>query len=136
MRFRVVWGLRVTMASFSPTSAFSSVDFPALGRPMMETKPERNDMSGPHLLRCGHIPQADTHALNAALGGIQDLEAQTVVLEDFPWRGNSARQFAHQSADGGCVFLVGPDASQQFLQKINIGVSVKDVGTLALLHDV
>jgi hypothetical protein len=37
----VVCGLGVTMASFSPTSLFSSVDLPALGRPMMETKPER-----------------------------------------------------------------------------------------------
>src|SRR5579862_2364004 len=42
MRLRVVCGLRVTIASFSPTRAFSSVDLPALGRPMMETKPERN----------------------------------------------------------------------------------------------
>ena len=44
MRLRVVCGLCVTMASFSPTSAFSSVDLPALGRPMMETNPERKDM--------------------------------------------------------------------------------------------
>src|SRR5665213_474905 len=41
MRVRVVWGLCVTMASFCPSSAFSSVLFPALGRPMMETNPER-----------------------------------------------------------------------------------------------
>src|SRR5580704_12519734 len=33
------------MASFSPTSAFSSVDLPALGRPMIETNPERKAMS-------------------------------------------------------------------------------------------
>jgi len=30
------------IASFSPTSAFSIVDLPALGRPRMQTKPERN----------------------------------------------------------------------------------------------
>src|ERR1700724_2298380 len=29
------------IASFSPTSALSNVDFPALGRPRMHTKPER-----------------------------------------------------------------------------------------------
>src|SRR5215468_829447 len=40
MRVRVVCGFGVTMASFSPTSAFNRVLLPALGRPMMETKPE------------------------------------------------------------------------------------------------
>src|SRR5271157_5662628 len=72
MRLRVVCGLRVTMASFSPTSAFSSVDLPALGRPMMETNPERNAMSGgPDLPGF----EADTHAVHAALGGFEHLEA-------------------------------------------------------------
>src|SRR3974390_708941 len=41
MRFRVVCGLEVTMATFWPTSLLSSVDFPAFGRPMMATKPAR-----------------------------------------------------------------------------------------------
>src|SRR5581483_7873830 len=56
MRLRVVCGLRVTMASFSPTRAFNSVLLPAFGRPMMETNPERNairfeDKPCAHLLR-------------------------------------------------------------------------------------
>ena len=37
---RVVCGLSATMATFCPTRAFSSVLLPALGRPMMETKPD------------------------------------------------------------------------------------------------
>src|SRR6266481_1813057 len=41
MRFRVVCGLDVTIAIFCPTRLFSSVDFPALGRPTMATKPAR-----------------------------------------------------------------------------------------------
>src|SRR5579871_4100228 len=44
MRLRVVCGLGEMMASFSPTSALSSVDFPAFGRPRMQTKPERKGM--------------------------------------------------------------------------------------------
>ena len=40
MRLRVVCGLGLMMASFSPTSAFSSVDLPAFGRPRMQTNPE------------------------------------------------------------------------------------------------
>src|ERR1019366_4627375 len=46
MRVRVVCGLCVTIASFCPSSAFSSVDLPALGRPMMDTNPERKGI--PH----------------------------------------------------------------------------------------
>src|ERR1700675_4794163 len=42
MRLRVVCGLEVTIAIFCPTSRFTSVDFPAFGRPRIATKPERN----------------------------------------------------------------------------------------------
>src|SRR5229473_1529606 len=42
MRLRVVCGLEVTIAIFCPTRRFMSVDFPAFGRPMMATNPERN----------------------------------------------------------------------------------------------
>src|SRR5882724_3204008 len=42
MRLRVVCGFDVTMAIFCPTSRFTSVDFPALGRPTTATNPERN----------------------------------------------------------------------------------------------
>src|SRR5881409_3020751 len=41
MRFRVVCGRGDTIESFSPTRRFKSVDFPALGRPMSDTKPAR-----------------------------------------------------------------------------------------------
>src|SRR5215467_13722623 len=39
MRLRVVCGFDVTIATFCPTSRFSSVDFPALGRPTIATNP-------------------------------------------------------------------------------------------------
>ena len=39
MRVRVVCGLSETIATFWPTSRFSSVDLPALGRPTSATKP-------------------------------------------------------------------------------------------------
>jgi len=83
MRLRVVWGLRVTMASFSPTSAFSSVDLPALGRPMMETKPERNAIS-PDLSGL----EADPDTADAALGRLQHLEAQAILFEHLAGLGN------------------------------------------------
>jgi len=42
MFWRVVCGLSETIDTFSPSSWLSSVDFPELGRPMMETKPDLN----------------------------------------------------------------------------------------------
>src|SRR6185437_6039030 len=39
IRFRVVCGLGVTMASFSPMIRLSSVDLPTLGRPKIATVP-------------------------------------------------------------------------------------------------
>src|SRR5499433_772960 len=49
MRLRVVCGLGVTMATFSPKSWFSKVDFPTLGRPTMAMYPERNEVSASSL---------------------------------------------------------------------------------------
>src|ERR1700694_779278 len=46
MEVRVVCGFSDTMASLPPTMAFKNVDFPAFGRPRMETKPERNSEVG------------------------------------------------------------------------------------------
>jgi hypothetical protein len=40
IRFRVVWGLGVTMEIFCPSKAFSSVDLPALGGPTIATIPD------------------------------------------------------------------------------------------------
>src|SRR5208282_2306680 len=47
MRLRVVCGFDVTMATFCPTKRFSSVDFPAFGRPTMATNPARFFFSSP-----------------------------------------------------------------------------------------
>src|SRR5437660_6040993 len=55
MRLRVVWGFGEMMASFSPTSALSSVLLPALGRPRMQTNPEWKDIRI-RLLACGQPP--------------------------------------------------------------------------------
>jgi len=44
MRLRVVCGLGLIIANFWPTSLFNKVDLPALGRPRMQTNPERKDI--------------------------------------------------------------------------------------------
>ena len=45
MRARVVCTLWLTIDTFEPVSWFTSVDFPALGAPMMAQKPHRVGMS-------------------------------------------------------------------------------------------
>jgi hypothetical protein len=42
MACRVVCGFEEVMAILPPTMAFVSVDFPVLGRPTKQAKPERN----------------------------------------------------------------------------------------------
>src|ERR1017187_8554874 len=135
MRLRVVCGLRVTMASFSPTSALSKVDFPALGRPMMETNPDRNAMSALDLLGGRTRLQTNTHSIHTAVGGFQHFEAQPVLLEDFSRLGYVSREFAHQSRNCGRLFFIGPHA-EQFLQQVHVGVSVQNIRGLALFHEV
>src|SRR5215471_16164082 len=104
MRVRVVCGFSVTMAIFSPTNAFSSVLFPALGRPMMETNPERKAMLPGGLRRGGCRPGA-AHAYfsNFPVRGLQDFKAQTVVFNHFAGLGNAASQRTHQPAHSGGV---------------------------------
>ena len=46
IRLRVVCGLSDVMTIFSPMMLFRRVDFPTLGRPMIDTKPERNGLAG------------------------------------------------------------------------------------------
>src|SRR5215470_6846599 len=68
MRFRVVCGFEVTMAIFCPTRRFTSVDFPAFGRPTIATNPDlctapvfafsvfsTSLMAGSHASRCPTI---------------------------------------------------------------------------------
>ena len=42
-RRRVVWTLGETMETLAPTRRLSRVDLPALGAPMIATKPQRGD---------------------------------------------------------------------------------------------
>ena len=56
MRLRVVCGLSETIATLAPTMRLSSVDLPALGRPMSEAKPARGVMAPARLPARGVPP--------------------------------------------------------------------------------
>src|SRR5215471_13328016 len=105
MRVRVVCGFSVTMAIFSPTNALSNVLLPALGRPIMETKPERKAILCRGLRGLRRLPRpAHAHFAHLALCGLQDFKAQAVILNDFTRLRNASSQRTHQPADRGGVF--------------------------------
>ena len=82
MDVRVVCGLSATMATFVPTSAFSSVDLPAFGRPRMETNPDRNPaLAARSLHSCATVCDfADPHLLHAQLVAGQHFDADAVAF--------------------------------------------------------
>src|SRR5664280_1843529 len=123
MRLRVVCGLRVTIASFSPTSAFSRVDFPALGRPMMETNPDRNAMLALDLLGGRARLQTNTHSIHTAVGGFQHFEAQSVLLENLTRLGYVSREFADQLGFRDKVHI----GLHQVAHRFRAGVSIQDL---------
>src|SRR6267154_2815963 len=59
MRFRVVCGFEVTIAIFCPTSRFTSVLFPAFGRPTIATNP---DLCAAPVLTFSITLMVDSHA--------------------------------------------------------------------------
>src|SRR5580700_2677499 len=99
MDVRVVCGLSATMATFCPTSAFRSVDFPAFGRPMRETKPDRNA----ELLTCHRLTFwfGNTHLLDALPVAGHYFQAHAVAFHELAGLGNAAQPLGNQAADGG-----------------------------------
>jgi hypothetical protein len=64
MRWRVVCALLDVMLIFWPTSAFSSVDLPTLGRPTMATRPQR------FFSPCSSTAADSIAAMAASLSGV------------------------------------------------------------------
>src|SRR4029077_11392271 len=88
MRLRVVCGLGLMMASFSPTKALSSVDLPALGRPRIQTNPEWKGIDYLRADRAGEFSRSNTSAIFSArfcaaavssLGAYQALSISTYL---------------------------------------------------------
>src|SRR5436853_2486659 len=106
MVVRVVCGLSATIAIFDPTSAFNSVDLPALGRPRIDTNPERKSAAAPS--PCGAasfmgdgLRFTDTHLFHSQLIAGQHLNTNTVTLYAFAWLRDSSQPVRHDPPDGG-----------------------------------
>src|SRR5713101_1876936 len=106
MRLRVVCGFEVTIAIFCPTSRFTRVDFPAFGRPISATNPERKARfssllsasvinASPWTSRGhGSCLRADSDTQDFPLVRLQNLEAVPLQIDLVSWRGNFARNMA------------------------------------------
>ena len=82
------------MASLVPTSRLSSVDLPAFGRPMSETKPDFIDRLAGRLRRrgsCGHLRGAIAHLVDPPALGVEHLDAQAVDSNRSPTAGTRPR---------------------------------------------
>src|SRR5215472_15054375 len=85
-----------------------------------------------HLARFGGD---DAHAFDATVGGVEDLETQSVFFNDFAFLRNAACEFTDQAGDGGGLFFLGTNA-EQFVEMIDVHVAGHDVGVITFLHDV
>ena len=66
----MVWGLSVTIETFSPTMAFTNADLPTLGRPTTVTKPLRCWSSTGPAAAASLIPAAANMADNRSTGSL------------------------------------------------------------------
>src|SRR5579862_6322644 len=92
MAVRVVCGRGATMASLVPISAFSSVDFPALGRPRIATNPALCFIFG-----CFR----DSYLIYAQIVGRQHLDLYAIALGFLTYHGYVSQPFRNQAADRG-----------------------------------
>src|SRR5690242_8531302 len=106
---RVVCGWFATIATFCPTSAFSSVDLPAFGRPTMETNPDLNGLS----MRDG-FRLAEANLCDAQFVAGQHLHANAVAINRLARLGHAAEPLAHHAAYGcGFDILLAVEAAHQ-----------------------
>src|SRR5205809_5381321 len=102
---RVVCGLSVTMETFSPTTRFSSVDFPEFGRPMIETNPD--------LLMSFRNQSFHTKPLHPAPVRIEDFDLDSAVFDFFARRWQPSEQL-DDSACNRCAVGVFDQRHSKF----------------------
>src|ERR1051326_153977 len=137
MRWRVVWGLSETMASFSASSRLSSVDLPALGRPTRATGPERGaagvSISTPSsswsanlrlLLACGRRQRRHAHAARAPMIGALDDEAHAVRLHALPHSRHVSQQ-AEDQPSHRLPLALGEAHAEELLDLLEVRATIR-----------
>src|SRR5580704_15136237 len=109
---RVVCGLSVTMDTFSPTTRFSSVDFPEFGRPMMETNPD--------LLMRFASQRFDSKTFDAAPVRIEDFNLDSPVLDLLSSGRQPAKQLDNGAGDGRAIGVRNQRESEFFFEHFEL----------------
>src|SRR5471030_1588134 len=137
MAVRVVCGLSATIATFCPTRAFSSADFPAFGRPIRETNPDLKVLFIELLFETYRCGLANANLAHAQLIADQHFHANSVAFHRLPWLGHAAEPFADQAADGsGFDVLFGVEGHEEIGDAVQVKTSGDDETAAAVLGDI
>src|SRR5215813_13357889 len=99
---------------------------------MMETKPDRNDLSMRYRLRV-----AEPYLFDAKFIAGQDVHADTVAFDRFSGPGNAAEPLGDETAHrGGGEVLLGFEGLEEIADAVEIEVAGDDIAALAVFHDV
>src|SRR4051794_26409566 len=144
MFMRVVCGFSVTMAIFSPTSALSSVLLPALGRPIIDTKPECF-CAIMLCLSCFCLPgrrisifrlrPANPDLFYFAICGFKNFKTEAFVFNNLAGLRDAASYRADQAPDGSGVALVKAHV-KKVLQAAHVHGTLHDISMVAFTNDV
>src|SRR3954447_4540809 len=93
---RVVCGLSATIATFCPTRAFRRVDLPALGRPMIETKPDWNFLLMRYRLRL-----ADADLFDPEIVACEHVDANAIAVHHLACLRHTTEPLADETANRG-----------------------------------
>src|SRR5262252_4444170 len=139
-RVRVVCGLSETIATFSPTSALTSVDLPALGRPTTAISPTLIAGSGGGLpdgrleTRRSGARRLDADAVDAPPVRLLDREAEVRLPVCLARLRDVAEPAREESPDGRELLALRP-AREEVADDLDVGLSRDRVGVVAGARD-
>src|SRR3954463_9363320 len=130
------------MASFVPTSRFSRVDLPALGRPMRETNPDfiraRSHRPGLHLgvfrFLDGKVLPADPDLVDPPPFGIEHFDAQIVDVETLADGRQPPEVRQQEPADRFETFALDLDV-EPLRDLVDVDLAAEDVAAVAFVDD-
>src|SRR4051812_42632980 len=129
--FRVVWGLSVTMETFSPTRELTRVDFPEFGRPTIVTKPDRPGCSGIFLFGFGlFISLGSDHfhsqSVNSAAICIQHLDGNFLVIDLLSSGRKPTEQFNNRTGHSRAFGVFDEWCTKCFVERTQFKASGND----------
>ena len=91
----------------------------------------RGSLNQLHLFR---LDSCDAHALDPAVGGVENLELQAFVFDDFAFFRNASGDFADQAGYSRRFVALWAHA-EEFVEAINVHIAGNNIGVVVLLDD-